>query len=313
MIKDYPVKHVDLETGERIAYRQAGAEGPVVVLVHGNMSSSLHFATTMEKLEGKYRVYALDLPGFGDSTYNRELQSLHDFSRDVTAFLEKMDLQDVNLLGWSTGGGIVLETAADVPDRIRKLILLDSVGLQGYPMYRKGPDFQPILTERIYQREDIAVDPVQVLPILDAYASGNREFLKAVWNAAIYNLRQPEEADYEQYLDAIFQQRNLVDVDVALAQFNMTSESNGVVEGSGRMNRIKAPVVILHGEDDLVVPVAEAYKMKEWFGEQAELITFKGVGHSIVTDDLERFIEALEEALEKETLGKVTKQTEVQL
>lgn len=298
MIKDYRVERLELETGETIAYRQSGTHGPTILLVHGNMSSSLHFATTMERLEETCRVYALDLPGFGDSTYNRKLQSLQDFSRDVTAFIEKLDLQDVYLIGWSTGGGIVLETAADIPERVKKVILLDSVGLQGYPMYRKGLDFQPILTERIHTREDIARDPVQVVPILDAYASNDRSFIKAVWNATIYNTKQPKEEDYEKYLDAIFQQRNLVDVDVALAQFNMTNESNGVVAGTNRIEKVTAPVVILHGEDDLVVPVAEARKMKDRLGERAELITFAGVGHSIVTDDLDRFIETLAKKIE---------------
>ena len=292
-MKHYPVHTVDLGTNEMVAYRQAGSQGPIVVLVHGNMSSSVHYQVVMEKLENNYQVYALDLVGFGDTTYNRQLQSLHDFSKEVTAFIEKLDLHDVNIVGWSTGGGIVLETAADIPERIAKVFLLDSVGLKGYPMFKKGPDYQPILTERIYTRKVIAVDPVQVLPILNAYATNNRDFMKVVWNAAIYNLNQPSAEDYETYLDAIFKQRNLIDVDVALATFNMTNESNGVVDGSNRIELVEAPIVIMHGREDLVVPLSDSIATHELLKEQSELIVFDNVGHSVLTDNLDLFVNKL--------------------
>ena len=160
-------------------------------------------------------------------------------------------------------------------------------------MYKKGADYQPILTERIYTRKDIAVDPVQVLPILNAYATNNRDFMKVVWNAAIYNLNQPSAEDYETYLDAIFKQRNLIDVDVALATFNMTNESNGVVDGSNRIELVEAPIVIMHGREDLVVPLSDSIATHELLKEQSELIVFDNVGHSVLTDNLDLFVNKL--------------------
>lgn len=292
-MKQYPVKTIQLDTKETIAYRQSGNEGPVVLLVHGNMSSSVHWQVLMERLEDKYQVYALDLVGFGDSTYNRVLTSLHDFSRDVTNFIEKLDLNQVHLVGWSTGGGIVLETAADIPSRIEKVFLLDSVGLKGYPMFKKDENFQPILTERIYTREDIEIDPVQVLPILNAYRNFDREFMKKVWNATIYHLNQPSSEDYEIYLDAIFKQRNLVDVDVALTIFNMTHEHNGVVDGSGRIDLVKAPIVVMHGDKDIVVPLTDSQYTGEVLKDQGELVIFENVGHSVLTDNLDLLVNTL--------------------
>lgn len=292
-MKQYPVKTIQLDTKETIAYRQSGNEGPVVLLVHGNMSSSVHWQVLMERLEDQYQVYALDLVGFGDSTYNRELTSLHDFSRDVTNFIEKLNLNQVHLVGWSTGGGIVLETAADIPSRIEKVFLLDSVGLKGYPMFKKDDNFQPILTERIYTREEIEKDPVQVLPILNAYSNNDREFMKVVWNATIYHLNQPSLEDYEIYLDAIFKQRNLVDVDVALTIFNMSHEHNGVVDGSGRIDLVKAPIVVMHGDKDIVVPLADSQYTYEVIKDQGELVVFENVGHSVLTDNLDLLVDTL--------------------
>ncbi len=53
-----------LKTGEIIAYRCAGNIGPVIVLLHGNMSSSVHWNVAMRALEERAQVYALDLCGF---------------------------------------------------------------------------------------------------------------------------------------------------------------------------------------------------------------------------------------------------------
>lgn len=288
-MKDFSVKYMDLSTGERLAYREAGQGDKVIVLIHGNMSSSVHYQPLMELLEKEYKVYAPDMVGFGDSSYNRKLESLYDFSRDIKEFIEKLDLKDINIMGWSTGGGVALEIAADIPERVKKVFLQSSVGIQGYPMFRKDEEGKPIMTDRIFKREDIEVDPVQVVPALQAYKAMNKEYFKYIWNLTIYNKVQPTEEDYEAYLDAILKQRNLVDVDVALCAFNMTNDNNGVVDGSGRIDKVKAPVVILHGEDDIIVPKDFAELTKKYFGDQAELVMIKGAGHSLFTDDIDVF------------------------
>lgn len=294
-MKHYPVQTLQLKNGETVAYRQAGTQGDLVVLVHGNMSSSVHFQTTMERLENDHRVYAVDLRGFGDSSYKNELNSLRDFAVDVELWIEALDLKDFNLLGWSTGGGIVLEIAADMPERVKKLFLLDSVGLKGYPMFRKDEKYQPVLTDLLKTKEDIAKDPVQVLPILAAYANKDKGMLKAIWNAVIYNLNQPNEEDYDHYLDAMLKQRNLVDVDYSLVMFNFTHEASAVTEGSGRIDLIKCPLIIMHGAKDYVVPYAMSVEMKQFFGDRAKLVTFENAGHSVITDDLDLFIQTLKE------------------
>lgn len=293
-MKNYELKTMVLSNGETIAYREAGSGSKTVILVHGNMSSSVHFQTTMEALESEYKVYALDMRGFGDSSYNNELNSLHDFSEDIQLWVKALDLKDFNILGWSTGGGVVLELAADMPERVNKVFLLDSVGIKGYPMFKKDEKGQPILTQLITTKEEIKVDPVQVLPILTAYATRNKDLLKMIWNAVIYNTVQPNEEDYDAYLEAMLKQRNLVDVDYSLVHFNMTSDLNLIGMGSGRMALVKAPIVILHGKNDYVVPFNQAEEMKQVFGDQAILIPFDG-GHSLPTDCFDQYISVLKE------------------
>ena len=114
-MKQYEVKKLSIGD-ETLAYRTCGA-GETVVLIHGNMSSSVHWQTTMEQLEDKYRVFAPDLRGFGDSTYNHRFDSLRELAVDFERFLDEAGIDPCSLVGWSTGGGVVLEMAADLPKR----------------------------------------------------------------------------------------------------------------------------------------------------------------------------------------------------
>lgn len=74
-MKDFPVKTLKLSDSESMAYREAG-NGETLLLIHGNMSSSVHFQTTMEALEKDYHVIALDIMGCGDSDYESKRLSL---------------------------------------------------------------------------------------------------------------------------------------------------------------------------------------------------------------------------------------------
>ena len=291
-MKQFPVQFLTLSSGESIAYREAGRGGKTILLIHGNMSSSVHWQPLMEALEGEYRMVAPDMRGFGDSSYNRPFNSLRELAEDMEEVARQLGLKDITALGWSTGGGVVLEMAADMPDRVKKAILLDSVPPTGYPMFKKDEKGQPILSEPLKTKEEIAADPVQVAPVLAAYAADNRDMLRLIWNAAIYNMNQPSPEDYELYLDAIFKQRNLVDIDYSLMTFNMTDAPTQFAPGSGRLSRIQCPVVLLHGEKDLVVPLAWAQAAKEQI-KGSRLITFPDAGHSVLTDDLGLFADTI--------------------
>ena len=291
-MKQYPVKTLTLKNGETIAYREAGKGEKTLLLIHGNMSSSVHWQPLMEALETEYRLVAPDMRGFGDSSYHKPFDSLRELAEDMEDTVLHLGLRDFTAIGWSTGGGVVLEMAADMPDRVNKAILLDSVPPTGYPMFTKDEKGQPMLTQPLRTKEEIAADPVQVAPVLAAYASGNRDMLRAIWNAAIYNMNQPSPEDYELYLDAIFKQRNLVDIDYSLMTFNMTDSATLFSPGSGRLSKIECPVVLLHGEKDLVVPLAWA-RMAMGQIEGSRMITFSNAGHSVLTDDLGLFADTV--------------------
>lgn len=290
-MKDFPVKTLKLSDSESMAYREAG-NGETLLLIHGNMSSSVHFQTTMEALEKDYHVIALDIMGCGDSDYESKRLSLRDHAKDIETFLTLKNIESLSVLGWSTGGGIALELATLIPNSIKRCYLLASVGLKGFKMYHKDP---AKMGQLLSEYDDIAADPVQVIPVLEAYRSENKAFLKFVCDATLYNLKQPEAQEYDAYLDAILKQRNLVDIDYALVHFNMTHETNGINEPTGRMDSVKCPIHIIHGDKDLVVNVQESLDTYAAFKDQATLHIVEGAGHSLVSDDLSSLISIIKQ------------------
>ena len=282
-MKQYPVNMVNIPNGETIAYRKAGAGAKTLLLIHGNMSSSAHWQTTMESLEKDCTIYAPDMRGFGDSSYSNSFDSLKDLAGDLSQFIDSLNIDMFTVIGWSAGGGVALELACLHPDRVEKVVTICSVPATGFPMFKKDAQGAPILDQPLKTKEDIAADPVQVAPVLAALADNNREFMRTIWNMVIWNMAQPPAEECELLLDATMKQRCLVDINYSLLTFNITT----------RLNELKCPIVMLQGEKDIVVPLVWAQKSKEDMGGKADMTLFEHWGHSPMTDDPEGFFAAL--------------------
>lgn len=105
-----------------------------VVFVHGNVSSSPFFFPAMQHLPARFRPIALDLRGFGgtDTAPVDATRGLRDYSDDVVAALDALDLARVHLVGWSMGGGVAMQAAIDVPGRLASLTLINPVSPFGF-------------------------------------------------------------------------------------------------------------------------------------------------------------------------------------
>ncbi|WP_417564286.1 alpha/beta fold hydrolase [Microbacterium sp.] len=117
---------------ERSGDDPATPEERTVVFVHGNVSSALFWQEIMEDLPGDLRVIAVDLRGFGgtepapvDAT-----RGVRDFSDDLRATLTALGLHSVHLVGWSMGGGVVMQYALEHP--VRSLTLQAPVSPYGF-------------------------------------------------------------------------------------------------------------------------------------------------------------------------------------
>lgn len=283
------LKTVTLANGETLGYRETGTGNNILLLIHGNMTSSKHWDILMENFPGEHKLIAVDLRGFGISSYHRRITSLKDFSDDVALFFKASGLKQAAVAGWSTGGAVAMQLAADHPEYVRKLILMESVGIKGYPLPKSDESGQPVFGEFLKTYGDITNDP-KILKMINAFSERNTAFLKAVWNNLIYTQKQPSAEQYEAYLEDILTQRNLSDVYYALTVFNISDESNGVVPGTAAVKHIKAPTLILQGDRDLLIFEDTALEIKNSIGDHAKLVILKDCGHSPLIDAPEQCI-----------------------
>ena len=238
---------------EKLAYLDIGSNKPVLVLIHGNMSSGIHFKPVIERLQEQFRIIAPDLRGFGDSTYNNEYNDLEELADDVLVLLDKLECHDYLLAGWSTGGAVALKIAAKRNKEVKKVILIESCSYKGYPIFKKDAAGQPIVGSYYSSKAEVALDPIQVASMDNIFKTGATAYMKAVWDQLIYTVNKPVKEDDDLYLAETMKERCIVDVDYALTRFNMSDVHNGVTMGDGSIKDVVCPVLSFWSESDIVV------------------------------------------------------------
>jgi pimeloyl-ACP methyl ester carboxylesterase len=109
-------------------------DGEPVLFVHGNVSSAAFWRDSMAALPEGCRPLAVDLRGFGESDPAPvdATRGLRDFSDDVLELVEELGLDGVHLVGWSMGGGVVLQALRDRPAAVRSVTLVNPVSPYGF-------------------------------------------------------------------------------------------------------------------------------------------------------------------------------------
>ena len=266
---------------ETLAYLDEG-QGPVVVMVHGNMSSSVHYEPLITRIKDKYRCIAVDLRGFGDSSYNNRFDTLEELADDVAAFTDALGIDSFYLVGWSNGGGVSLRLCAKYPEKVKKFFDIEGAGLKGYPLYKKE-NYQS--TGKPYaNKEEMAGDPMQVAPVLGIFAKGDAAMMTSIWDATIYTVNKPTREQNDLWMSETLKQRNLVDLDWALATLNMSDEYTPYGKGDGSIKNIKCPVALTMAEKDIVVPDYMVLDNYNALGDLATLLPYENCGHSPMVD-----------------------------
>ncbi|MEH7179089.1 intracellular short-chain-length polyhydroxyalkanoate depolymerase [Neobacillus vireti] len=292
------MKEVQLANGETIAYREREGGEKKVLLIHGNMTSSKHWDLVLNNMDGAYKIYAVDLRGFGKSSYHTLITSIKDFSDDVKLFVDEIGLRDFAMIGWSTGGAVAMQFTADYPGYCNKLILLASESTRGYPFYGKLSEND--VPRRFSSYEDIKRDLIRTIPVQAAYDTNNVELLKLIWNAVIYTKNQPAPELYDEYVQDMRTQRNLAEVHHSNNTFNISHHHNGLVEGNGLVDQINVPVLVLRGDRDFVVTAEMTKELVEDLGAKAKFVELKDCGHSPLVDDLPQFLKEVTSFLNTE-------------
>ena len=112
----------------KIAYQVEGT-GPPIVLLHGWGAEANTFNHVFDWLLRSHQVYALDLPGFGLSETPPTAWDASDYAKLLSDFFDKLNINKPHLIGHSYGGRISIVIAAEEPEKIDKLILVNSAGI----------------------------------------------------------------------------------------------------------------------------------------------------------------------------------------
>lgn len=160
--------------GRRVTYKVSGpASADPVILVHGLAGSTRWWAKTIPALAREYRVYMVDLPGFGSMRHFPGGFVLEDAASWLVAWMQALGLQRAHLVGHSMGGYISLKVAAHHPEAVNCLVLVDPAGVpSGRPVHGH---ILPLMSQSIFSGP-------RLLPIMlrDALRAGPR----TIWRAS---------------------------------------------------------------------------------------------------------------------------------
>ena len=127
-----------------------GGKGTLLFL-HGWRSEAAVWQRAMQALaEEGFAVYALDLPGFGGSQNPSHAFSVRDYAETVLAFVEKLGLGGVILIGHSFGGRIAIVFAAEHAKHVSKLVLVDAAGIRLPSIHREIIGFFAKITKPLF-------------------------------------------------------------------------------------------------------------------------------------------------------------------
>jgi pimeloyl-ACP methyl ester carboxylesterase len=122
-----PDRYISVD-GINTRYWQMGARGDPIILLHGGNGSIEYWLYNIDHLAKKHRVYAFDMVGSGKSDCPDRSYALTDQAEFLHGFMATLNIDVATLIGNSMGGGVALTFTRLCPDRVDKLVLVDSMG-----------------------------------------------------------------------------------------------------------------------------------------------------------------------------------------
>lgn len=127
LCKDLTAKQIKLRNSQvEINYLQQGKGDTTILFLHGWCINGNYWRNQVDYFSKKYNVFAIDLPGFGESKAERINWTIEEYSKDVLAFIETLDLKNVVLIGHSMSGEIMLQIALSNNPNVIGIIGVDN-------------------------------------------------------------------------------------------------------------------------------------------------------------------------------------------
>ncbi|TMB79105.1 MAG: alpha/beta hydrolase [Chloroflexi bacterium] len=285
-----------VDIGSLRVHHMQGGHGSAVVFVHGLGSSGyMEWRHNLEEVTGRHRVFAPDLPGYGRTDKPRVRYTVPYFARFIRRYMEDRGLRSAALVGASLGGRIALEVALEQPKLVRKLVLVNTLGL-GRPKVRMAQMAYGLVTiprvgEAVmrFTRDALTWAPAAMVRRVAArYSGATSDLNRTMDNIYLDDLREMYATDAfrNAYLSTL---RSLV---------NPRSLFGGHHDVTQRLNELKIPVQLIWGADDPLFPLAHAERASSLIA-RCRLAVIDGAGHTPQAERPEEFNRVLHAFLDR--------------
>jgi len=253
-------------TEQGVVHYEVIGKGEPVILLHGWLGSWGYWLGTMRELSSRYRVYALDFWGFGESDRRRESFRIPDFVALVLQFMDRLGISKARLVGHSMGGTVALSVALEAPSRVKQ------VGLVSSPL--EGKSLSLLLK-------------MAAIPQLAFLAWNNPWFLR--W---VLRMMAPWTArDWKEWYNMLMRDISKT----TLASFFQSINSLYKTDLKPYLKDVKAPVFGIYGLRDNIVDPCQAKVVSSIPNARVKLMSH--CGHFPMLDDPPGFNETLAENL----------------
>jgi 3-oxoadipate enol-lactonase len=240
-------------------YYEISGEGTPVVFLHGNPSDLSVWDSQIEPFTQRYKMVRYDLRGFGRSKPSSEPYS---HAEDLKFLLDCLGFDRVYLVGWSMGGGAVVNFALSYPERVKAMVLVDS-SLGGYPYSEEFKSSYAVFDGSVARQKglDAALEEVLTHPLF-------AQVMKNPQTAAKF--------------------RAMVHTYSGWHWFNKDSGVPLKPPAYIRLEEIKLPTLVMYGELDIPDFVNISSTLARRI-PGSKLISFKNAGHCLPMEVQEAF------------------------
>ncbi|MBZ9813975.1 alpha/beta hydrolase [Mesorhizobium sp. CA15] len=256
---------ITTKDGTQIFYKDWGTGQPVVFHHGWPLSSDDWDAQMLFFLAQGYRVIAHDRRGHGRSSQTDTGNEMDTYAADVAALAEHLDLKDAIHVGHSTGGGEVARYVAQYGGggRVAKAVLIGAVP----PIMLKTPANPGGL-------------PIEVFDGFRAALAANRaQFFHDVPAGPFYGFNRPGAQASEGVIDNWWRQGMMGGAKAHYDCIKAFSETDFTED----LKKIDVPVLVMHGDDDQIVPIADSALLSIKLLKKGELKVYKGFPHGMAT------------------------------
>jgi non-heme chloroperoxidase len=272
--------YVEAQDGTQIFYKDWG-RGKPIVFHHGWPLSSDDWDTQMLFfVQRGYRTIGIDRRGHGRSSQVSDGHDMDHYAADAAAVVEHLDLRDAVHIGHSTGGGEVTRYVARHGNgRAAKAVLMSAV--------------PPIMVKTADNPDGL---PIEVFDGLRASLAANRaEFYRDIASGPFYGFNRPGAKPLEGVIGNWWRQGMIGGAKAHYDGIKAFSETDFTAD----LKAIAVPTLVMHGDDDQIVPYKDAALLSAKLLQRATLKIYPGFPHGMLTthadvinEDLLAFIRA---------------------